>query len=98
VAGSLTAGGVAIAAADLCLTVVSWRQQSVLAGLLGLAGVPLVASAIAAGVTSNAGEGALAIALILTIVGGALYSLGHVFERLLDDEPEKGDGDVGAER
>ena len=93
-AGAVTAGGVAIAAADLCLTVVSWRQQSVLAGMLGVAGVPLVAFAIAAGATSNAGEDALAIALILTIVGGALYALGHAFNRLLDDEPNEGDGDV----
>jgi hypothetical protein len=94
VAVALAAGGVAIAAADLCLAVVSWRRRSVLPGLLGVAGITLVAFAIASGTTSNAGEGCLAIAVILTIVGGALYALGHVFERLLDDEPEKGDGDV----
>ncbi|MBV9417275.1 MAG: hypothetical protein JO363_19975 [Solirubrobacterales bacterium] len=97
-AGALTAGGVAIAAADLCLAVVAWRRLSVLAGLLGLAGVSLVGFAIASGTSSSAAEGALAIALILTIVGAALYALGHLFERLLDDDPENGDRDAGAER
>ena len=96
-AGALTAGGVAIAAADLCLAVVAWRHLSVLAGLLGAAGISLVAFAIASGTGSTAAEAALAFALILTAVGGALYALGHLFERLLDDEPEKGDTDVGAE-
>ena len=91
---ALVAGGVAIAAADLCLAVVSWRGRSVLPGLLGLAGITLVAFAIASGTTSSVGEGCLAIAVILTIVGGALYAIGRVFERLLDDEPETGDGDV----
>lgn len=97
-AGALTAGGVAIAAADLCLALVAWRRLSVLVGLLGVAGVSLVAFAIASGASSSAAEGALAIALILTLVGAALYALGLLFERLLHDEPEKGDRDVGTER
>jgi hypothetical protein len=94
VAGAVAAGGVAIAAADLCLAVVSWRRQSVLPGLLGILGIPLVALAIASGATTNAGEGRLATALILTIVGGALSVLGHLFDRLLDDEPDSGNGEV----
>lgn len=84
-----------IAAADLFLAAVSWRRRSVLPGLLGAAGIPLVAFAIASGTSSNAGEGRIAIALTLTIVGAALYVLGQVFERLLDDQPERGDGDAG---
>jgi hypothetical protein len=94
VAVALAAGGVAIAAVDLWLAVVSWRRRSVLPGLLGVAGIALAASAIASGTTSSVGEGCLAVAVIFTIVGGALFALGQAFERLLGDEPEKGDGGV----
>ena len=78
--GALTAGGVAIAATDLCLAIVAWRRLSVLAGLLGVVGVALVAFAIASGTSSSPAHGALAVALILTVMGGALYALGHLFE------------------
>jgi hypothetical protein len=91
VAGALAAGGVAITAADLWLAVVSWRRRTVLPGLIGVAGITLVAFAIALGTTSDLGEGCLAIAVILSLVGAGLYALGHVLERLLDDGPETGD-------
>jgi len=88
---ALAAGGVAVAVADLCLVAISWKRQTVLGSVLGAVGIPLVAFAIASGPTGSAGEGALVIALILLLVGGALYALGHALEPLLDEEPEERD-------
>jgi hypothetical protein len=50
--------------------------------VLGAVGIPLVAFAIVSGPTTT-GEGALAIALAMLIVGVALYGLGQAIERLL---------------
>lgn len=85
----LAAAGGAIAAGDLWLVVVCWKRRTVLGGLAGAVGIPLVALAIASGARDSAGEGALVIALVLLFVGVGLYVLGQVFERLLDDCGEK---------
>ena len=87
--GALAAAGAAIAAGDLWLVVTCWKHQAVLGGVLGAVGIPLVAFATASGLTGSAGEGALVIALILLIVGVALYGLGQTLERLLDEPPEE---------
>jgi hypothetical protein len=87
-AGALAAGGVAVATADLVLVAISWRSRTVLGGLLGAIGIPLVAFAIASGPGGNAAVATLAIALIFLIVGAVLYGIGQVFERLLDADPE----------
>ena len=90
-AAALAAGEVAVAVADLCLVAISWKRQTVLGSVLGAVGIPLVAFAIASGPAGSGGEGALVIALILLLVGGALYALGQALERLLDEEPEERD-------
>jgi len=88
---ALTAGGAAIAVGDLCLIAICWRRRSVLGGVLGAAGIPLVVFAIAAGPTGDRAEATLAIALALLIIGVGLYGLGQALERLLDGGP---DGDA----
>ena len=88
---ALAAGGVAVAVADLWLAAICWKRQTVLGSVLGGVGIPLVAFAIESGPTGSAGEGALVIALILLLLGGALYVLGQALEPLLDEEPEEGD-------
>jgi hypothetical protein len=90
-ATALAAGGVAVAVADLWLAAISWKRQTVLGAVLGAAGIPLVAFAIASGPSGGAGEGALVVALILLLVGAGLYALGQALERLLGEEPEEGD-------
>jgi hypothetical protein len=87
VAAALAAGAVAVAAADLWLVTICWQRRAVLGGILGAVGIPLVAFAIASGLTGSTGEAALVIALVLLIVGGALYALGQALERLLEQEP-----------
>lgn len=79
------AGSAAIAVGDLWLVVVCWKRRAVLGGVAGVAGIPLVALAIASGLSGSASEGALVVALALLIVGVGLYVLGQDFERLLDD-------------
>jgi hypothetical protein len=84
VLGALAAGAVAIVIGDLLLVAISWKSRTVLGGVGGVVGVPLVVFAIASGPTGSAAEAALVIALIFLIVGTALYGLGRSFERLLD--------------
>jgi hypothetical protein len=90
VVGALAAGAVAIATADLFLVAISWRSRTVLGGLGGVVGIPLVVFAIASGLTSSAAEAALVIALIFLIVGTALYGLGQAFEQLRGADPAGG--------
>jgi drug/metabolite transporter (DMT)-like permease len=85
----LAVGGAGIATADVLLFVVSWRSRTVLGVVAGVIGISLVVFAIASGLDSGAARGALAIALILLIVGAVLYGLGQAFERLLDADPEE---------
>jgi hypothetical protein len=81
---------VAIAIADLGLLAICWRHRTVLGAVLSAVGIALVAFAIASGPAGSTGEGTLAIALTLFIVGGVLYALGQTLERLLDEEAEDG--------
>jgi hypothetical protein len=91
VVGALAAGGAAICAGDVLLVAISWKSRTVLGGVAGLAGIALVGFAIASGPSGGAAEAALVIALILLVVGWALYGLGRAFERLLDADAEKSD-------
>jgi len=85
---ALTAGGVLIALGDVALVAISWRDKSVLGGVLGLVGIPLVLfSRLGAG-TRASSEQALVIAAGALVLGAALVALGRALERLLDTEPE----------
>jgi hypothetical protein len=86
IAGALAAGGAAVAAGDVVLLAVSWRSRTVLGGLLGAVGIPIVGFAL---VSAPGGESvaALVIALVFLVVGSALYGLGRAFQRLLDADP-----------
>jgi anaerobic C4-dicarboxylate transporter len=88
VAGVLSAASVAIACGDLVLVVFCWRRRSVLGGLLGAVGIPLVVFAIVSAPTRGAREVLLVIAAIVLAIGIVLYCLGQVLQRLLDEEPE----------
>jgi hypothetical protein len=87
--GALAAGGAAIAVGDLWLIAICWRRRAALAGVLGAAGIPLVVFAIASGPTADPGEGTLAIAVALLIIGVGLYGLGQALERLLEEGPDE---------
>lgn len=87
--GALAAGGAAIAVGDVWLTATCWRRRAVLGGVLGAAGIPLVIFAIVSGPTSDPGEGTLAIAIALLIIGVAVFGLGQALERLLDEGPDE---------
>ena len=64
-------------------------EPSELATLLGAAGIPLVVFAIASGPTGYPGDGSLAIALALLIIGVVVYGVGQALERLLDEQPDE---------
>ncbi|HET7048917.1 MAG TPA: hypothetical protein VFI54_11685 [Solirubrobacteraceae bacterium] len=84
---ALAAGGFALAAADLVLLVGCWKRRSVLAGVLAAASLPLAAFAIAAGPEHPPGEYSLLIATVALVLGAALYAIGQLLERLLDQQP-----------
>jgi hypothetical protein len=84
---ALAAGGVAVAAGDVVLLAISWRSRTVLGGLLGAVGLPIVGFALVSGPSSES-VAALVIALVLLVVGSALYGLGQALERLVDTDPE----------
>ena len=72
----------------MALVAISWRDKSVLGGVLGLVGIPLVLfSRLGAG-TRASSEQALVIAAGALVLGAALFVLGRAVERLLDTEPE----------
>ena len=85
---ALTVAGVAVAAGDVTLVVACWKSGSVLGGVLGACGIPLVAFAIVAGPSRGASKHALLLAAIALVMGTVLYGLGQAFERLLDDGPQ----------
>jgi hypothetical protein len=85
---ALTAGGAAVALANVWLLAACWKRRSVLAGLLGAVGIPLAAFAIATGSGRRGGDYALAGSAIALLIGGALFGIGQAVERLLDDEPD----------
>ena len=86
---TLIVAGVLIALGDVALVVTCWRSRTVLGGLLGAAGIPLVVFAAASGFDRGASKYALLGAGVAFAIGAALYGLGHVLERLLDEEPER---------
>ena len=88
-ATALIAAGALIALGDVCLVVTCWRSRTVLGGLLGVAGIPLLVSAAASGFDRSASNYALLGAGVALAIGTALYALGHVLERLLGEEPER---------
>ena len=85
---ALTAGGVLIALGDVALVAISWRDKSVLGGVLGLVGIPLVLFSRLGARTRASSEQALVIAAGALVLGAALVALGRALERLLDTEPE----------
>ena len=87
IAVTLAASAAAIAAGDVVLLTISWRSRTVLGGLLGAVGIPIVGFALVS-VPSDDSVAALVVALVLLVVGFALYGLGRAFERLLDTDPE----------
>jgi len=89
--GALAAAGAAIGVGDLWLLAICWRGRTVLGGVLGAVGIPLVVFAIASGPTVGAGEATLAIALALLVIGAVLYGLGQAVERLLEERPDEDD-------
>jgi hypothetical protein len=86
----LTLAAVAVAAGDLWLVVIAWKRRSVLAGLLGAIGVPVVVFSVLQDPTHAAHEEALVvIAAIMLVIGIALYGIGQAVQRLLDTEPDE---------
>ena len=86
---TLIAAGVLIALGDVALVVTCWRSRTVLGGLLGAAGIALVVFAAVSGFGRDASKYALLGAGVAFAIGTTLYGLGHVLERLLDEEPER---------
>jgi len=85
VAGWVTAGGLAVAGADVWLGVICWRSRTVLGGLMAAVSIGLVAFALAFGPS----DGAVAIAVVFLAVGTVLYAMGQLLERLLNDDAGK---------
>ena len=85
---AVLAGGVVIALGNLLLLVTCWKRRTALGGLLGAVGVALVVFAIARVPSRGGGELALWAAVGTLLFGYALYALGQLFERLLDDGPD----------
>ena len=77
-----------IALGNVLLLVTCWKRRTALGGLLGAVGVALVVFAIARVPSRGAGELALWAAVGTLLFGSALYALGQLFERLLDDGPD----------
>ena len=85
---ALIAAGVVIAVCDLLLVVSSWRSRTALGGVLGSIGLLLVGLALAAGPNPGAGDYELVGAGVALVIGTALYVIGQVLQRLLDDDSE----------
>jgi hypothetical protein len=85
----LTAAGVVVAVGDLALIVACWRTRTALGGALGAAGMALAVFGVASGASGLASEYSIAIAAVTLGLGTALYIIGQVLERLLDDEPDQ---------
>ena len=84
-AGWVTAGGLAVAGADVWLGVICWRSRTMLGGLMAAVSICLVAFALAFGPA----DGAVAIAVVFLAVGTVLYGIGQVFEGILSDDGGK---------
>jgi len=86
-ATSLIAAGVLIALGDVWLVVTCWRSRTVLGGLLGVAGILLLVFVAVSGFGRGASKYAVLGAGVALAIGTALYGLGRVVERLLDEKP-----------
>ena len=95
--GAFVFGGVAPVVACSWLVAISRRSKTVLSGLLGTVGIALVAFAIGSAATGASRKAALAVTLIVLIIGSVVYGLGQAFERLLEQEPSDGNGDARPE-
>ena len=78
----LTAAGLSVAIGDLWLVVFCWMRRSVLAGLLGAVGIPVVLFAISTVRPATPDEAVLLIAGIMLVIATALYGLGHWLQQL----------------
>jgi hypothetical protein len=77
----------AIAFGDLCLTAICVRQQVVLGGVTGIAGLVLLTFASSRGLSDEASHAALGLALVFLILGTVLLGLGEFLQHLLSDPP-----------
>ena len=77
----------AIVSGDMWLIAVCIRQQVILGGVTGIAGLALCAFAASRGVRGDAAHTALGFALVFLILGTALFGLGRYLQHLLDDPP-----------
>lgn len=84
----LVLASLTIAGADAGLSVLAWRRRAALSTVAGVAGVGTgLAGAVSAGGGSEA-QILLWTALVLGALGSALFLLGQVVQRLLDQTPE----------
>jgi hypothetical protein len=89
---TVTAAAV-LGAAQLRLLVLSWRVRSVLPLLCAIVGVALAGLALVSPPAGHRPGVALALALIVLVIGTVLYGIGQTLWSLLDDEPSVGDTD-----
>ena len=87
-AAGVTLGGLVVLLGDAALVSASWRNRSVLAGILGLIGIPLVAFALLSRMTRHRSELVVLVAAVALVLGSALFALGQALDRLLEAEPE----------
>ena len=90
VSGALLLAAAGVVVAEGWLLVACWRRRSVLGGVCALTGMPLIAFALASGLTGEPGRGALIISVVVLSIGIVLLGLGQTVQRLLDKEPEEG--------
>ncbi len=85
---ALPAAGLAVAVGVLWLVVISWKSRSVLVGILGAAGIPILLFAVAGRPTRDSHGAALLIAGIMLVIGTALFRVGHSLQQVLGREPD----------
>ena len=77
--------GLALVVGDALLVAICWKTRTVLGGVLAVISFALVVLAIALGSGHAAGGYALLGAGVALVIGAALYGIGHVMQRLLDN-------------
>jgi hypothetical protein len=82
------AAGALVVAGDICLCVACWKRRSVLGGLLGAASIAVVFFGLASGGGRHVTSYSLGIGAVALVIGTALYVIGQVLERLLDEGAE----------
>jgi hypothetical protein len=88
VSAALAAAGVLVVAGDIYLCVACWKRESVLGGVLGAASAAAVLFGMAGGAGRHVAHYSLAVGAVALVIGTALYGIGHVLERLLENEAE----------